>query len=74
MSNVPQANETIDSTDNPAYALAWTLTHFEMKKVNENATPEAVREAFKSTQTERLQLAHKLIAAMERKGFRLLKV
>ena len=65
--------EETKSTDNPAYALAWTLTHFEVKKIDEEATPEMVRETFRITQTERLQLAHKVIAALGRNGFRIVK-
>ena len=65
--------EETKATDNPAYALAWTLTHFEVKKIDEDATPEMVRETFRITQTERLQLAHKVIAALGRNGFRIVK-
>lgn len=68
-----QQSEETTATDNPAYALAWTLTHFDVKARDPEATSEMVRDVFKSTQTERLQLAHKVIAALDRRGFRLVK-
>lgn len=68
-----QQLDEVTSTDNPAYALAWSLTHFDVKEANADATPEMVRDEFKKTQTERLRLAHKVIAALGRRGFRLVK-
>ncbi|MRX51873.1 hypothetical protein GI374_15885 [Paracoccus sp. S-4012] len=64
---------TTASTDNPAYALAWTLTHFEVKDIDPDATPETVRDEFRKTQDDRLRLAHKVIAALDRRGFRIVK-